>query len=226
MKDWYEISGAGNKSQKVDKDFKRHLIKNNAIISIIGNTGSGKTTALVDLLERMGPKFYRIIIFSGATTDEPLLNFLREKIDGIEMIDDVDKLPELKDLDEENKNEPKLIVFDDFINLKAKEKVKIQKWFNSARKFGFTQVSMCQRYSDMPIQMRNNTQYFMLFRLNDMNSINQILRTHNNCGDNVGLVKQAYFDSTSQPKNFFTIDLTPGSPYRYRHNFTDIIRIK
>ena len=33
----------------------------------------------------------------------------------------------------QDKNEEKLIIFDDIINLSKKELLKIQKWFNSAR---------------------------------------------------------------------------------------------
>ena len=35
----------------------------------------------------------------------------------------------------QDKNEEKLIIFDDIINLSKKELLKIQKWFNSARKY-------------------------------------------------------------------------------------------
>ena len=181
--------------------------------------------ALLEFIHRKNDAFHRIIIFSGATTDEPLLNLLEKHIDGIELIDNADELPELTDMNDEDKKLEKLIVFDDIINLPKKQLVKIQKWFNSSRKFGFTNIAMCQNYTDAPIQMRRNTMYFVLFRLNDMNTIHQILKNHNNNGDDKDDVKQAYFESTSKPKNFFTLDLTPNSQYRYRHNFTDIISL-
>ena len=46
---------------------------------------------------------------------------------------------------------------------------KIQKWYNSARKYGYTCIALVQNYADLPIQMRRNTNYYMIFRLNDMN---------------------------------------------------------
>ena len=84
---------------------------------------------------------------------------------------------------------------------------------------------MVQNYTDAPIQMRRNTQYFVLFRLNDMNTINQILKNHNNNGDDKELVKKAYFEATSKPKQFFMLDLTPNSQARYRSCFKDIISL-
>ena len=226
IKDWYSIAGKGlTKGIKNDKNFKNHMIKPCSMVMMVGNTGSGKTTALVEFLSRKNDSFYRVIYFTGSTGDEPLLKFLQNHIDGIEVIDNADELPELTDLNDEDKKQEKLIIFDDIINLPKKQLVKIQKWFNSARKYGFTCVAMVQNYTDAPLQMRRNTQYFILFRLNDMNTIHQILKNHNNNGDDKEVIKQAYFAATSEPKNFFTLDLTPNSPARYRHNFTDVIHI-
>jgi hypothetical protein len=228
IKDWYEIASKGKTpvtSIKPDKDFKKHFIKPSSMIAFIGPTGQGKTTVLVEFMDRKR-SWTRIIIFSSCTVDELLLNFVKEKIEGVELIDDVNELPEINDvINEGDKSTEKLIVFDDIINLNKKELKKIEKWFNSARKAGWTCIAMCQNYTDMPTQMRRNTMYWILFRLNDMNTINQILKNHNNNGDSKELVKKAYFEATSAPKNFFMIDLSPLSQYRYRHNFLDIIKI-
>ncbi len=124
------------------------------------------------------------------------------------------------------KKSEKLIIFDDIINLPKKQLTKIQKWFNSARKYGYTCIATAQNYTDLPIQIRRNTHIFFLFRLNDINTINQILKNHNNNGDYKELVKQAYFLATSKPHNFFFLDTTSNDDKRYRHNFTDLIRLK
>jgi len=226
MKDWYKIAGKGVKDSKIkpDKHFKEHLIKPCSMITMIGSTGSGKTTALIEFLSRKSDAFYRIIIFSGSTTDEPLLNFLNNHIEGIELIDNADELPELTDMNEEDKKTEKLIVFDDFINMKSKDKIKIQKWFNSARKYGFTCIAMVQNYTDAPIQMRRNTMYWIIFKLHDTNTIKQILRNHN-IGYDKDAILDAYFKATREPKNFFMIDLTANSPAPYRHNFLDVLDI-
>jgi hypothetical protein len=227
MKDWYSIAGKGQKnaSIKPDKNFKNHLIKPCSMISMIGSTGAGKTTALLEFLSRKNDAFHRIIIFSGSTTDEPLIKFLEKHVEGIELIDNADDLPELKDvIDVEDKKTEKLIVFDDMINLPNKDKLKIQKWFNSSRKSGWTNISMIQNYTDEPIQMRRNTMYWIIFKLHDTNTIKQILRNHNQ-GYDKDAVMNAYYTSTREPKNFFTIDLTANSVAPFRHNFTDILNI-
>jgi hypothetical protein len=226
IKDWYKIAGktgCGIK-YKTDKNFNKHHIKPCMMISIIGSTGAGKSKALLEFLSRKNDAFYEITIFSGSTTDEPLYNLLNKHIEGINMIDKVDELPEL-DMNEEDKKYEKLIVWDDIINLPKKDLLKIQKWFNSSRKAGYTNIIMAQNYTNLPIQIRRNTMIFMVFRLNDINSINQILKNHNNNGDDKDLVKEAYFLATKEKGNFFTLDLTSDGKERYRRNFLDFISL-
>ena len=225
--DWYKIcqvEGTGIQ-RKVDKNFNRHFIKPCQMISVIGPTGAGKSKAIVEFLSRKNDAFYKIILFSGSTTDEPLVKLLEKHIDGIELIDNADSLPVLTDFNDEEKRTEKLIIFDDIINLPKKQMTKIQKWFNSARKYGFTCIATGQNYTDLPIQIRRNTHIFILFRLNDINTINTILKNHNNNGDDPSLVRRAYFESTSRPGNFFLLDTTSNDDKRYRHNFTDFINL-
>ena len=127
-------------------------------------------------------------------------------------------------MNDEDKKQEKLIVFDDIINLPKKQLVKIHKWYNSARKYGFTCIAVAQNYTDLPIQMRRNTMIYLIFRLNDITTINQILKNHSN-GDDKDLIKKAYFMATSKPHNFFMLDTTSQDNKRYRHNFTDVIDI-
>ena len=130
IKDWYEEINkkGGNIKPKVDKTFKNHYIKNNSMIALIGATGCGKSNAIIDFLSRTPNKYYRIILFTGSTSDEPLYNFLKERIDGIEIIDDPDLLPEITDFNDDDKTLDKLAIFDDIICLlkKALDKVRIK----------------------------------------------------------------------------------------------------
>jgi hypothetical protein len=57
----------------------------------------------------------------------------------VELIDNIEDVPLLSDFDDKNKDKPKLIVFDDFINLPKKSQMKpINDFLISGRKFGFT----------------------------------------------------------------------------------------
>lgn len=226
IKNWYdEVKKEGGAIiRKNDKNFTKHYIRPCQMISVIGATGSGKSQSILEFLSRKTNAFYRVILFSGSTVDEPLYHLLESKMEGIEMIDDAEELPELIDMNDECKKQEKLIIFDDMINLNKKQLLKIQKWFNSARKYGFTCIAVSQNYTDLPIQMRRNTMIYILFRLNDNNAISQILKNHN-IGHDKEAIKRAYYNATQQPHNFFMIDLNSHDEKRYRHNFTDFIKI-
>ena len=101
------------------KGFKNHFIEPNSRILMIGSSGSGKTNALLNFIEKSSGEFTKIIICSFSTTDEPLYNLLQSKIPDVELINDIDEVPHVQEFDDKNKIKSKLIVFDDFINLNA-----------------------------------------------------------------------------------------------------------
>ncbi len=56
---------------------------------------------------------------------------LKEMEPNIKLINNIDDVPELKTFDNNYKDKPKLIVFDDFINLSDKDMRKINEYFNN-----------------------------------------------------------------------------------------------
>ena len=77
VKNWYEHIGTHNKKIKLDKNYNKHHIQPNSMILCLGGTGSGKTNSLIDFISKKNEAFYKIIIFSGSSTDEPLYIFYR-----------------------------------------------------------------------------------------------------------------------------------------------------
>ena len=76
---WYDKIGANNNKKKLPSKWKSHHILHNSMILCIGGTGTGKTNSLIDYISRSSGEFYKIIICSFSTLDEPLYNFLAEK---------------------------------------------------------------------------------------------------------------------------------------------------
>lgn len=221
---FYEKFGKGIK-KKIDKTLPDHYILPTSMILCIGPTGSGKSNFLMNLLKRQNGKYFRIIIFTASTTDELLYNVLKEAIPQTEFYDNINDMPDLVALDNEDtdKSEEKIVVWDDFINLNAKEKVKINKWVNSSRKFGFTNLLMAQNYTDVPTQIRRNINYFIIFKLNDIGTLKHILRT-NAFGVDKDKIMRAYTEAVSQPKNFFMIDCKTTDPHmRFRSCFLNFL---
>jgi hypothetical protein len=145
IKNFYEE--IKEEKQKEDKFFKNHLILPKARIGLIGGSGTGKTQFLLNFLNRAGPKFYNIFIYT-TDTEEPLLKLLKLKIPDIFITNDIKEIPELNEFEEDKQNE-KLIVFDDFITLNSKEMVKLDKYAIAGRKFGFTSIFMVQNYKQL-----------------------------------------------------------------------------
>ena len=204
------------------KGFKQHFIEPNSRILMIGGSGTGKSNAVLNFIERSSGSFSKIIICSFSTTDEPLYNYLQSKIPDVELINNIDDVPAVQEFDDKNKNKQKLIVFDDFVNLTKKEMQKLFDYAISSRKFGFTCIFISQSYTSVPKIISRNCNYIMIFKINDKVSIKRII-------DNHGLVntykpeqiERMYHYSTSLPLGFLTIDLkTQDESKRLRSGFT------
>lgn len=224
IKNFYEIIG-GSIKKKHDKNYKNHYIELPARICIIGQSGAGKSNVVVNLISRFGAIFYRMVIFTGSTTDEPLYNYLSEKIENIEMYNYIADVPELKDSEDDDKTHQKLIIFDDFITLNKKEISKVFEYAIASRKFGWTCLFLAQNYTSIPKIITRNCDYFIMFRLNDNVSINNIIKNHNIDNIDKNKFKDLYIDATQKAMEFFMIDLKGKPETRLRHNFLDFYKV-
>jgi hypothetical protein len=203
---FYEKLPKHLKKDTVDKTFKNHHILPNSMICAIGGTGTGKSNFVMNMIQRMPEKFYKIMVFNPVSTQEPLMELLKEKIPETDLISDINELPSLSEFDEDKEDE-KLLIVDDFINMNKKDFKKINEYFTGGRKAGFTVVALCQNYTSVPKVITRNCQYFVLFRLNDNTTLNNIIRNHNIHDVEKDLFKELYDKSTTDPLSFFMIDL-------------------
>jgi hypothetical protein len=142
----------------------------------------------------------------------------------IRMFNDVNELPSLSDFDNDEKGFEKLIVLDDFINLKPKEMKKLNEYLTAGRKFGFTVWCMAQNYTSIPKVITRNLQYIILFKLNDNVSINNIIKNHNIHDKDPAYFKDCYMKATSEPRQFFIIDMKGDKNKHLRQNFLNFYR--
>ena len=224
IKPWYNIIQKENKGVKldVDKDFKTHHILPSSLIAVIGGSGTGKSTAIIEFMNRK-QAFYRIMFFSASGFNEPIYKYIKSKIPEVEYYDDVKELPALKDIDDVEQE--KLIVFDDFITLPSKDFKKINEYFVAGRKKKFTVIALAQSYVSLPKIITRNCNYFFVFKQNDNVSINTIIKNHNVLGLTKEEFKQVYDISTRKKGDFMLIDLkTTDRRYMLRHNFLNLFR--
>ncbi len=127
----------GIKGTVLPKTWKKHHMFNKSHCVCIGGTGSGKSNVVINYISRSSGEFYKIIVCSFSTTDEPLYNML-EETGKVELISDIEEVPDLEEFDDKHKDKPKLIVFDDFLNLQKKDMKKIAEYLIAGRKFWFS----------------------------------------------------------------------------------------
>jgi hypothetical protein len=223
---WYEkLKDQLPNQTKLDKNFNKHHILPNSMILAIGGTGTGKTNALMSFLAYKNESFYKIILYTGSTGEEPLYQYLQKKIPELEIYNNIKDVPSLMEFDDDEKDKEKLIIFDDFINLKAKDLIKIQEYLTAGRKFGFTVFLLAQNYVSVPKTITRNINYFIIFKLNDTVSINNIIKNHNLDDVDPKTFKDLYKYSTAERLNFFLIDLKGPKEKRLRHNFTEFLSV-
>jgi hypothetical protein len=222
---WYDkLKDDLPKQTKLDKNFKSHHILPNSMILSIGGTGSGKTNSLMTFLSLKNDSFYTIILYTGSTGEEPLYEYLKMQIPDMEIYTDINDVPSLTEF-EDSKNKEKLIIFDDFINLQKKDMTKISEYLTAGRKFGFTVWLQAQNYVSVPKSITRNINYFIIFKLNDNVSINNIIKNHNVDDIDKDKFKDAYKYATKEKFNFFMIDLKGDKNKRLRHNFLEFLSV-
>ena len=102
---------------------------------------------------------------------------------------------------------------------------KILDYLIAGRKSGFTVICQSQNYTSIPKTIIRNIHYFILFRLNDNISINTITKNHNTDNIDKDTFKKLYLDATSEPLNFFMLDLRGKPETRLRKNFISFYKV-
>ncbi len=206
-----------------DPYFKNHLIEPNARIGLIGGSGSGKTQWLLNFLERVGPRFYEIYIYT-TDVEEDLLKILKQKLTNIFITNDINAMPSVEDFPSAEKKKEKLVVFDDFITLSNRDQVKLEEYAISGRKYGITTLYMVQNYTQLGKNISRNLNYIVLFKLTDTVTIRNILANHNIHGITKEKLNKFYQYATTQKFNFLLLDLNPDKKQvAFRHNFLNIL---
>jgi len=227
IKPWYDIIKSKTKNKMItrprDKTFLSHLIEPTSMILCIGGTGSGKSTALLEFLSRKKEAFWKIVIFSGSTTDEPIYQYIKEVEPSTELYTDIKELPTLQE--ETDTKHEKILVVDDFINLKTGDMSKINEYLTAGRKYGYTVFLMAQNYISVPKTITRNINYFIIFKLNDNVSLSTILKNHNISNIGINKVMEYYRIATRKKGDFLLIDLKTDDPKKiFRHNFKNFFK--
>jgi len=220
--DWYKKIPERFLLKSHNPYYETHHIKLPFRLIICGSSGSGKTQTLMSLIYNMPDTFENIYICTK-NKDEPLYNYIDEKLGkkGLKITEiDKDGLP---DLDKLNKEQQTLIVMDDLVG--EKNQKPMEQYFLRARKKNASLVYITQSYYAVPKMIRNNMTYLIIKQISSMKNLTMIAREFD-----LGLTKETltnmYKDATKEKQNFLMMDLEAPPAERFRKGFNDIYEIE
>lgn len=180
---------------------------------ICGNSGSGKTNMLLDLIHRLSGTFKNIYICCRSK-EEPLYEYLEKQIpEGLTFIECLEKedYPVLEDIPDTT-----LIVFDDLVL--EKDQSTIAEFFIRSRKKNISCVYISQSYFKTPKIIRSQCNYVVLKKINSNRDLSLIL------GDfpldiTLPELKKVYSKCSKGIEQFLLIDVNNSE---FRSNYTKI----
>ena len=217
--DWYKKMPKKYLLKSHNPHFDRHHIKLPFRLIIAGNSGSGKTQTLLNLLYNMPNTFEKIYIITKCKS-EPLYEFLEDKLgeDGLSIKEGISELPDVDSLDKTQNN---LIVLDDLVNESAKAQRPIADYFIRARKKNASIVYISQSFYAVPKLIRDNISYLIIKQVSSMKNLTMICRECS-LGIDKKQLKKIYDDATQSKQDFLLIDLEGEKDERFRKNFSEI----
>ena len=201
------------------------------MILIIGGSGSGKTNALLNLINNQ-PDIDKIYLYAKDPYEakyQYLIN-KREKV-GLDHFDDPKAFMEYsndmqdvyKNIDDYNlrKKRKLLIVFDDMIADMINNKLNpvVTELFIRGRKLNISIVFIMQSYFKVPKDVRLNSTHFFIMKIPKKRELQQIALNHSSDIDFKDFMK-IYKKYTKEPYPFLVNDTTLPSddPLRFRKN--------
>jgi ABC-type dipeptide/oligopeptide/nickel transport system ATPase component len=188
---------------------------------IAGSSGSGKTNTFLNLLKIMPDTFENIWIVTK-NKDEPIYNWLDDKLgkEGLK-IQEIDK-DGLPDLDKLDKTQNNLIVMDDLVG--EKNQKPMEQFFIRARKKNCSLIYITQSYYQVPKMIRNNLTYLIIKQISSMKNLLMISREYD-----IGISKEALIEmynyATKEKMGFLMVDLEAPPEERFRRNFDEVFII-
>lgn len=203
--------------------YNKHFLNINCHYCISGMTGCGKSNFIINYILNMHDTFSHIYIYTKKP-DEPLYQMLKKELKKDCTLDSIDNLPTLQEI-KQDKQEQKLIIFDDFITCDKQTLQKIETYAIMARKELFTCFYLTQKFVSCPIKIRDQIRYLIMMKMADKTSMNNIIsRVDSDISkDNIYKIVR---NATKFKLNTCTIDLQAITPnMQFRRNFSDFYKV-
>jgi hypothetical protein len=143
-------------------NFELHHIELPFRMCVVAPSGSGKTNFVLNLIRVFsdGKGTFADITIVTRNKDEPLYNWLSAQNDNIKIVEGMMNNPKLDDFDKKYNH---LVIWDDLVLSKNLDSV--CEYYLRARKMNVSLLFLSQSYVDIPIMIRKNSSYLILFDL-------------------------------------------------------------
>jgi hypothetical protein len=212
---------------KYDNYNKVH-IKLTFRMCVVGSTGSGKTNAVIDIIDEIDA-FTKILLFTKVLQEPIYANFIddiheAEKETGKQILTVGDNLENLPKVESNSDKDSTLLIIDDMLEEKSTTLAKALPYWTRGRKFGCSAVYLSQSYFKIPLDIRKNSQYFIFTKIGTERDLRLILKDHE-LGVTDEQIEELYRKAVKDGfPNYFLIDkeVNIGDRYMFRKNLTPL----
>ena len=219
---WYEKIPDRYLKKTHNPHFESHHIKLPMRGVILGNSGSGKTQTLMNILYNMPDTFEKIYIITK-DKKEPIYEFLEDKYKkkGVEILEGVENLPDLSKFDEDTNT---LVVLDDMVNEGEKKLAPVCDFYIRCRKKGCSIIFISHSWFKMPKLLRLQLSHLFIKQLSSMRDLKTIMNDFSYDFDKK-FIKEMYEDTTKDQKHFLLIDINAKPEDKFRKNFDEVFEL-
>jgi hypothetical protein len=210
MENYYAKLASKYKAKSHNPNYKKtHFIEIPARIVLVGQSGSGKTNAALNILKAFNGTFDRVVLVCKSVSGDPLYEMLHDKLGDAMEIHEDGEVPSLDEFDGDGQT---LFIADDLVGDKAATKTMIEH-FKRGRKKGITYMYLSQSWFKIDKFIRQNTSHVVIKKVSSVKDLKLILSEFPlNC--DIDDLKQMYDYATSRFEDVLFIDLLNGHIYK------------
>lgn len=229
--------------KKLNKKYGGKLFKPPFRCTIVGSSGSGKTSFVYSLLDDIYHKYFDLIyIFSMTSSSDDALNKIKcydgegpEIFHDFNLDDFNDLIEEIQEEQENRKEEKKIplricMLFDDFITDKRlfnpQSRTTLDKLYTMGRHLNISVLVISQLYTNAlskNVRHTNCTQ-LVLYNLSNQN-LDMVSREHTPAGSDEKNFKLFLQQTLGVPYQFVIVDYQKANNKRVRMGFDKIVKI-
>ena len=219
IQNMYEVIPKRFLQNAYNPNYELHKLKLPFRMCVVAPSGSGKTNFVINLLRLFsaGDGTFETVTILTKNADEPLYNWLKDKVPQISIQEGLSKMPKLDDYDKKANH---LLVFDDLVL--SKDLSMVENVYIRGRKLGVSVIFISQSYFKIPKIIRLNTNYMVILKIPSNRDLNMILSE-----SGIGLTKdelmRMYDYATLEKFSPLLIDCDEEVDKRYRKGFLEIL---